>query len=83
MFTLNIVFGARNGRVRCCSKSAALATARPDGASPATAPAVSTSDFSGECDAGCLDRFLGPIVHGARSSVIVGIVEVSARMNNR
>src|SRR5262245_36833844 len=67
--TLNIVLGARNGRVNCWSKSAALATESVDGASEATDPTapviVCRADPDGPESA--LLRF-GPIVHGTRIS---------------
>src|SRR6476661_1606895 len=63
--TLNIVFGARNGRVNCCSNSAALATERVEGASEATDPTAPAIDCRGERDGPPLRlvRF-GPSVHG-------------------
>ena len=67
--TLNIVFGARNGSVSCCSKSAALATESPEGASEAIDPTAPVIDCSADRDSSesLLLRF-GPSVHGTRIS---------------
>ena len=69
MGTLNIVLGARNGRVSCCSNSAALATESVDGASEATDPTASVIDCRADrdCPESLLLRF-GPSVHGTRIS---------------
>ena len=48
--TLNIVLGARNGSVSCCSSSAALATDSVEGARAATDPTVPVIDCSADRD---------------------------------
>ena len=69
MGTLNIVLGARNGRVSCCSTSAALATDSADGASEAIEPTAPVIDCRGDRDpAGALVLRFGPSVHGTRIS---------------
>src|SRR4029453_10247456 len=67
--TLNIVLGARNGRVNCCSTSAALATASVDGASDATDPTAPVIVCRADLDsAESLFLRLAPSVHGTRTS---------------
>src|SRR6185437_8697361 len=69
MGTLNIVLGARNGRVSCCSTSAALATDSVDGASEATEPTASVIDCRVDRDSPLfLVLCFGPSVHGTRTS---------------
>src|SRR5690242_8721653 len=67
--TLNMVLGARNGNVNCCSNSAALATESVDGASEATDPTTPVIDCRADRDSpeSLLLRF-GPSVHGTRVS---------------
>src|SRR5215212_11662377 len=48
--TLNIVLGARNGRVSCCSTSAARATDTVEGASEASDPTAPVTVCSADRD---------------------------------
>src|ERR1700760_462810 len=67
--TLNIVFGARNGRVSCCFNSAALATDSVEGANEATEPTAPVTRCSTDGDSpDPLPLRLGPSVHGTRIS---------------
>ena len=72
--TLNIVLGARNGSVSCCSTSAALATDSADGASEATDPTAPVIDCKADRDwpESLLLRF-GPMCPRHSDLVIVGI----------
>ena len=75
--TLNIVLGARNGRVSCCSSSAARATDSADGANEATAPTAPVIDCRVDRDASArLSLCFGPSVHGTRTSRSSGSVDI-------
>ncbi len=75
--TLNIVLGARNGSVSCCSISAALATESVDGARAASEPTVPVIDCSADRDwPSSLFFCFGPNVHGTRISRSSGSVVI-------
>src|SRR5881275_2971816 len=54
--TLNTVLGARNGKVNCCSSSAARATDSADGASEARDPTAPVIDC--RADPACVESLL-------------------------